>query len=231
MSDPLRWSEGGDASALERELLGAAQEQRLPEAERRALWASIALSLPAAPPLPPLAEAGTTSGTLGASLAKGALVASLVAGLGWSAALALRPSPRDVPTPTAVASVLAAPSALSPAPAPSVSASASAAPSGAVSPLPSPRPSGASQLREESAAVLEARAAFRAGDARRCLALLEQARSRFPRGALGQEREALAIEALARTGQRAAAQRRAAAFLRAHPQSPYVADLRRIAEN
>jgi outer membrane protein assembly factor BamD (BamD/ComL family) len=79
--------------------------------------------------------------------------------------------------------------------------------------------------------VLEARAALRAGDAARCLTLLEQARARFPRGALGQEREALTVEALARAGQSAAAKRRAAAFLRAHPQSPYVADLRRLAED
>jgi hypothetical protein len=47
---------------------------------------------------------------------------------------------------------------------------------------------------------------------------------------LGQEREALTIEALAKSGQSALARRRAEAFLRVHPSSPYVADVRRIAE-
>jgi hypothetical protein len=100
----------------------------------------------------------------------------------------------------------------------------------AVAPSVKPRVGAESQLREESLAVLEARSALRSGDAARCLVLLEHARQRFPRGGLGQEREALTIEALAKTGQSAVARRRAEAFLRAHPKSPYVADVRRIAE-
>jgi hypothetical protein len=44
-----------------------------------------------------------------------------------------------------------------------------------------------------------------------------------------QEREALTIEALARTGRRAEANRRAEAFLRAFPGSPHAAAVRELA--
>jgi hypothetical protein len=76
------------------------------------------------------------------------------------------------------------------------------------------------QLRDESLLIGRARESMRAGDAPGALGLLEQARTRFPDGVLVQEREALAIETLYRSGQRAAASQRAAAFLRAYPWSP-----------
>jgi hypothetical protein len=44
---------------------------------------------------------------------------------------------------------------------------------------------------------------------------------RFPRGVLGEEREALAIEALARAGQTAAAAERFVAFDASFPRSSY----------
>jgi hypothetical protein len=126
-----------------------------------------------------------------------------------------------------------------PAATPAFSAATSATPETTPAPVPAPTtqaassdakpPASSSQLREESIALLAARAALRAGDAARSLTLLEQARVRFPRGALGQEREALTIQALAQSGERASARRRADAFLRAHPQSPYVADVRLLA--
>ena len=53
------------------------------------------------------------------------------------------------------------------------------------------------------------------------MAILEQAQQRYPEAALGQEREALAIEALARLGRHAEARARAEAFLRLWPNSPY----------
>jgi hypothetical protein len=82
------------------------------------------------------------------------------------------------------------------------------------------------QLREESLSVLEIRRVLRAGDATAALGLLERARVRFPHPVLGQEREALTIEALARSGAAEVAERRASAFLRAYPKSPYAADVR-----
>lgn len=87
----------------------------------------------------------------------------------------------------------------------------------------------ASSLREESLLILEARRALRSGDFTSTLQRLEEVRARFPRGALVQEREALTVEALGRSGARAAAERRARTFLRNYPNSPYAADVERYA--
>jgi len=234
MTDPTRWSEAGEASELERELVRAGQAALLPDSERRALWASIALALPVAAPLPSAAPArAAATARWGASLTKGLVFVATVTGLtvGALQVLPRRESPRAAvsrstpPLPPATPVVSAA--SIS-----ATDATLTPEPVATVQPVPSdakPAPVSSSQLREESVALLAARAALRAGDAARSLALLEQARFRFPRGALGQEREALTIQALAQSGERASARRRADAFLRAHPQSPYVADVRLLA--
>lgn len=84
-----------------------------------------------------------------------------------------------------------------------------------------------SLLREESQAVLAARQALRAGDATTGLRILEKAQQRFGAGILSEEREALWIEALARSGDRSRAAKRARAFLSGHPRSPHTADVQR----
>jgi hypothetical protein len=86
----------------------------------------------------------------------------------------------------------------------------------------------ASQLREESLAVMAARQALRANDPLKALRLLEQAQQRFRKGALTEEREALSIEALAKAGQSARASTRAQAFLTHYPRSPHAADIQRF---
>lgn len=83
----------------------------------------------------------------------------------------------------------------------------------------------ASRLREENELVGQARGALRAGDPARAMQILMQAGQKFPDGVLGQEREALMIEALAKSGSRDAASVRAAAFIKAHPTSPHSARL------
>jgi hypothetical protein len=233
MSDPKRWSEAGEADELERELLLAGQSVKLLDGERRALWASIALSLPVTPPLPGPGTGAVPralSATLRAYLTKGAVFLAAVGGLTVGASrLWPREQPASAPRPSitkvaASAVVVANPNVAEPVP--SATPPAAAPVSGDAHPR-SPTPS---QLREESMAVLDARSALRSGNAARSLQLLQEANVRFPRGALGQEREALSIEALAQSGQTATAKRRAAAFLRAHPQSPYSVDVRRVAE-
>jgi hypothetical protein len=77
------------------------------------------------------------------------------------------------------------------------------------------------RLLEESRRLTEARDALRRGDASGALSRLEELQRAVPGGILGQEREALAIEALARSGRSAEAQVRARAFLQAYPQSPH----------
>jgi hypothetical protein len=105
------------------------------------------------------------------------------------------------------------------------SASPSEASAGTAAPLPGSLEERESRLREESEMLGRARAALRGGDTGGAMRLLEQARTKFPEGVLGQEREALTIETLAKSGAREAASVRAAAFIKAHPQSPHAARL------
>lgn len=84
----------------------------------------------------------------------------------------------------------------------------------------------ASRLREENQLLGDARSALRGGDPAEALKKLDAAGGRFPDGILAQEREVLAIEALAKSGQRAAASARATAFLSAHPTSPHATKVR-----
>ena len=79
------------------------------------------------------------------------------------------------------------------------------------------------RLLEESRRLTEARDALRRGDASGALAQLADLQRAVPGGILGQEREALAIEALAKSGRSGEAQSRARAFLLAYPQSPHAA--------
>jgi hypothetical protein len=248
MTFPKRWTEPGtDSTELERELIEAGQRASLPRAQKQQIWAAIAHStLPVAPPVqpPPEALAGATpAASVGAQLSAAKVVLGLVtlgalsSGAYWtfshspgtsgsSAARSLASTPPSnvaVPAPSSKPELdVQEPQA--PATPPAADSSAVAA-SAAVS-NPGSTPLRQTQLREESLAVLEIRRVLRAGDAALALRLLEQARVRFSHPMLGQEREALTIEALARSGAKDAAQRRAAAFLRAYPKSPYAADVR-----
>lgn len=124
-----------------------------------------------------------------------------------------------LPPPTAMPAATASATASAAAPRPVIEPrpAVSAAPTATAEPE-----SRETLLREESRLVGEARAALRRGDAAGALSMLETIRARFPGGGLGQEREALAIEALARAGRRDEAKARAAAFVEAHPTSPFV---------
>jgi hypothetical protein len=82
--------------------------------------------------------------------------------------------------------------------------------------------------RQESRAIAAARDALRSGQFASALATLEETRLRYPNGILGQEREALTIEALVAADRRAEAEKRAAAFLRDHPESPHAARVRAV---
>ena len=124
---------------------------------------------------------------------------------------------------SAVPAALGASPERDPGPAPGVD------PGGGAGPAASAGADPQSRLREEADLVRQAREALRSGNGALALALLEQIRARIPGGVLTQEREALAIEALDRTGQRAAAATRAAAFLRAYPGSPHAAWVRLFA--
>jgi hypothetical protein len=85
-------------------------------------------------------------------------------------------------------------------------------------------------LREESLLLAKARAELRSGNARAAQAILTQMQTKFPRGALSQEREVLVIESLAARGNAAAAERSARVFVATHPESPHAVQMRRFLE-
>ena len=74
-------------------------------------------------------------------------------------------------------------------------------------------------LTAELEALDAARSALANGNAARARRLLGDYARQYPRGRLGLEAEVLRIDALARSGQKAAAQARARAFLRRRPNS------------
>ncbi len=244
MSDPTRLiDEAGEedegASALERDLLRAGRPTLAARA-RDEVWLGLSAQL-AAPLAPvgkgPVVVAKTAAGAkvVGsvAAAVKGAIV---VAALGGGAVVGYRALGRAAPATIAAP----APSAVSPPPAPPpepiVPSSAPVLapreqrprPMAFVADASSHRPP-ASRLAAEGRVVLEARQALRDGQPDETLRRLEAARVEFGDGALAQEREALMIEALARVGRRDEAHARAAAFLRAHPESPHAAAVRSFA--
>lgn len=86
---------------------------------------------------------------------------------------------------------------------------------------PAASSAGAVRLREEVALMDRARRALAAGDTARALAALDQHQRSFPSGTLGQEAKLLRIEALARSGDRAAARALGERFLSEHPDTPH----------
>jgi hypothetical protein len=84
----------------------------------------------------------------------------------------------------------------------------------------------ASAARTEARLVGIAREALQQRDAARALLVLEDTGRRFPSGILLQEREALAISALAALGRKTESAARAGVFLRAFPTSPHAARVR-----
>jgi hypothetical protein len=89
----------------------------------------------------------------------------------------------------------------------------------------------ASRLEEEAALLRRARAELRSGALAAAFATLEASRQRFTAPELSQEREALAIELLHRSGERAAAAARARDFLARFPESPHAASVRAFAND
>lgn len=93
----------------------------------------------------------------------------------------------------------------------------------------SAEPATLESLQAEAALLEDARAQLER-DPRAALRVTRRHARDHPRGQLRAERELLAIQALVRMGRDAAAQRRARAFLRAHPTGIYADRARRVLE-
>jgi hypothetical protein len=227
-----------------------------PPIARKAVWEGLAAGLAASSATAVGSGAtGVTAAVVVKHLAIGALLGAAVAGGG--AVLQRASGPRPVPRAMPVASSALAPPAAVPStgaptaaaangislPAPSgVTLERSVGPAHSLAPAPSARepavPYGSGQASfptsaadesdtAESRRLLAARSLLRAGRTSAALDTLAAIRADFPAGSLVQEREALTIEALLASGQRAAARARAAAFLERYPNSPHVSSVRK----
>jgi Outer membrane lipoprotein len=242
--DPPRWTErDSDATALERDLVAAGRAQGPSADERERIWHGIAAQCAAsslAAGTDAAAAAATApvkgGGLWAVSSWKVVAVATLVgAGAITGARMIHRgsppiSSPAAQPTPPPAAPFPSGPVVSEP--------NEAAEAAGESAAVPTPPPSAvrtsndakkvrASRLAEESRVVLDARGALRSGDLGQAMHLLEAARTEFPDGALTQEREALTIEAIGRSGRGELASKRAEAFLREYPKSPHASDVRR----
>jgi hypothetical protein len=166
-----------------------------------------------------VAKAGAAAG--GSMVAKGAAIAAIAVIAGGGLFMASRSAseqsaPVEAPSETAVTAP-APPERRAPAivpilPAP-VTTSASPAPPAHAEPAPPRGPSEVELLRQAQSALSK--------DPKRALALTQEHKRRFPDGALVQEREVIAVDALGRLGDREQAKKRADEFDRRYPDSAH----------
>jgi TolA-binding protein len=200
MNDPRRMLMG-EASAVERALLQAADADEPPSGGEQRLLLSLGLLGPDSPAGPSTAPAAQAA--LGKSLValsgKWLVLAGIGASVWWVAELR-----RPAPVETTRALQRAEPAMVAPIPERSESAPDSA-------------------LAQEVAALDRAQKALVSGDQRGALGLLADYQRDYPSGILQQEASLLHIEALLGARDEQHARSAAAAFLRAHPESPHAA--------
>lgn len=126
----------------------------------------------------------------------------------------------NAPAPSATAAVPSAPASVASAPSSAVPAA-----SGVASAPPAPS---APTLADELALVDSARTMLASGDYDAAIRFVDQYEARFPRGAFTHEAEVVRIDALARSGRRAAASAAAKRFVAAYPSSPHAARIRAL---
>jgi TolA-binding protein len=234
MQEPVRLIDDTD-NELEAELLRAARSYRASRPTR----VGTLLALGIAGSTTTLAKSSAAAATLWSI--KGWLAAGVLASGAAVGVVTLAVSEREPTASPAQVQVAAQPA---PAPRPAAArvpglaskpAPVEPEPAKAAGPEPAPRARSVrstparSTLADELAALDAARAALQAGDGARALGLLSDHARKFPRGRLHLEAEVLRIEALARTGNRAAAASRARRFLDRHPNSVLAPRLRRYA--
>lgn len=178
----------------------------------------------------PLFTAGSAGAAAGAKvgtsaltkwLAGGVLVGALAAG-GYGVHRSMRSSPSAIHVDAAVPDVAALPDAAITDAGTEVDAAVTEAPA-TISPTPTrEKPAtaiGADALAEEGRILARAQTALRDGRVARALREIERHQAKFPRGALAEERERLAIEVLLALGRRDDAEARARNFRTMFPDS------------
>ncbi|HEU4578028.1 MAG TPA: hypothetical protein VFS67_07225 [Polyangiaceae bacterium] len=215
-----RWTEeGSEVPAELRQWLRASREQLGSGEEIAELSRALARQLGPAAGLGSATTAAASKGWLAfgrwpAWLAAGTAGAALV----WYGVSGERHAPEPAPAPMPVQQVEPAPAQpSSPEPSPPAP-SVDRAPPPEPPPAP-PRHTRASAPSTRESALLQRAQSALASDPARALALTEQHRRGFPRGALSEEREAIAIQALRRLGREPEARARAARFETKYPNS------------
>ncbi len=206
-------------------LLDAERGASPPQVSLDRVWSRVALVT-----LPAPASGGAHSGAAAsrgwlASNAAGVAAATFVlggvAGAGFHAIVQKSPTEHTVYVDCLVpmAPTITAPAIV--APAPSVVATVDTSPTSRPG-SHSPAPSATSSLAAERALLDDARGALSAGDAARALALADEHGRRFARAQLGEEREAIAIQALVALGRNVEARARAARLKTVAPNSLFM---------
>ena len=229
MNDDKRLLERDDTSASLRSLLQAAKQDEPSKSELAGLHARLADALPKG------ALAGGASSVATAAIAKwlvlglGALAAVAVGGYALSGAPKQIPVPPDVSSGGILATAVANPAADS---ATSLASTAMAMPAPSASmPMPTitvptaKASAPAAPAETEEAMLARAHAELLRGDASQALETATAHARAYPRGNFSQEREMIAIEALLKRGDRAAASARAVRFRKSFPGSGHLARL------
>ena len=200
-----------------------ALDSEAPGAEVRArVRARLAASLPIVPSRGPGGGGGAGSAAAASVVGKVAIAVTALlvggaAGAGLYAELREAPPPQIVYVPQPIAIPVAPPSAPPPSTTP-------------VEPLQGPStpsavhaaPSRTSQIAAERVLLDEARAALVQGDPNRALDRVDRHRRTFATPILGEERDAMEVEALVRAGRSAEARAKAEAFRRRTPGSLFL---------
>lgn len=234
--DPERLlSVSSHADPLERELLGSVRHVGPPDGAKDQAWRGIAAQIAV------VAVVGAATGSSAAAATKAAsastlaswalstkvaavvAASSLALGGGYLALKGNEPAPAARPALVAPPVITPVPVKAAPqSPEPAALMPAEEAPSRKLEPRRQ------DLLKAESSLLTEARAQLRSGNVAGAQASLDRLQSQFPKGMLSQEREVLAIEVLYARGNVDGAQRRARAFVKAHPKSPHSAKLSRF---
>jgi hypothetical protein len=218
---------GGPIEPIDPELASLLDAEREGAPPREALdrvWTRVAgfVPPPAAPPGGASGAGGAGGASTGGWLASHAGVVAAVtfavgAATGAGVMSVMRPPPAER---VVYVDRLSPPSPVAlPAPASATSPSPPASAVEDAPPIPRSAPPAASSLSLERGVLADARAALAAGDAARALRLSDEHLRRFPRAQLGEEREAIAIQALVGLGRYDEARARAARFRASSPHS------------
>lgn len=244
--DPVRMLDDSSLPDLLREDLAEAANQPLPPVDLALGLASLNLAIKAggAAALPSASASATVKA---AALAHGSWWGGALIGFGaglvgaaaiWLAPPLSHPAAPPAPAPIEAAAVVPAPiplgagatvaSAVGRSPSPTPRApSANMAPSPSIVPLASAATEPVDGPAEELALLVRIKQQA-TSDPAAAVALVDEGHRRFPRGSFYQERESIAILALAQLGRTGEARPRAQRFLDAHPASPYAERLRTL---